>query len=534
MDGPHSPLTVTSSTLLFPEQTHGGPTTVPLSIIDATVAHFARCAAVWFYESPLNESDNPTTTQYRDSLCKTLTSYPHWTGRLHWPLSLSKGNKDHTNRYHRVHVTYNTSDDPGVLFVTATSSRELSDFLPSLTVRKTKIKAWDASEIPTGELLPSKPLALSHGSDRNSPPLIIQVTTFSCGGTAVAISLTHALADAQALCQFAKDWSLTCRSLLQNPSHVLLPQLKPVFNPRLLDNCAAGNIDAANPNPELQKRARSLPLHRYDWFKKVPNQPWPSPTPEDFDINAAALSPSDPIPWDQWDVSAPVSHRVLHFSKEELNAIFENASTPESRISKHDALLAHIWARILHARQLPPGSEVFLNLTFGLRSRLDPPLPDSYLGSPIMLAAIRHTTDSLNASTATDSCRRVRYLASDIRSTLKLFDPQSLSAHLHDAAYEACPQRLWQACLGSKHLLVTTWVYAGAYDVFFTSGSRRRLRYVEPLMPSMDGLVEIMEAGLAEQEEGKKDWTSCGVDVSVYLESRAMRNLLDDDLLWGK
>ncbi|KAH8820850.1 transferase family-domain-containing protein [Xylogone sp. PMI_703] len=531
------------SARIFPKTRQYNSTTVPLSIIDATVVNFARCAAVWFYDAPLSkQSGSPTIAHYQTSLQKTLNSYPQWCGRLHWSLSSPTGPQDHTERYRRVHLTYNTKEDPGVLFIAAASSRKLSDFIPTLSTRKTTLKAWDASQIPTAELLPSTPLALSRGSDHNSPGLIIQITTFSCGGTAVAIELAHALADAQALCQFAKDWSLTSRFLLQNPSSLTGPRLSPVFNPQLLDTCAAGDIDAQDPDSKLQEQARRLPVHRYDWFKTVPNQPFPAPIPEDFDASNSALSPSDPIPWNDWDVNAPVSHRVFHFSKDELNAMYEHAGGWGSRISKHDALLAHVWGRILHARQLLPGTEVFLDLTFGLRSRLDPPLPESFLGSPIMLTAIPHITSSSYSSKNPvhgGADEEIANLASKIRTTLEVFNSSAISAHLHDAAFEACPQRLWQACLGRKHILLTSWIYTGAYDVIFTPEdpevNGRALRYVEPLMPCMDGLVEIMEAGTSTQgNQGKRHWTADGVDVSVYLEDGAMKKLLSDELLWPR
>jgi hypothetical protein len=97
--------------------------------------------------------------------------------------------------------------------------------------------------------------------------------------------------------------------------------------------------------------------------------------------------------------------------------------------------------------------------------------------------------------------------------------------HLHDVAFEVAPQRIWRACLGREHILLTTWVHAGVYEVEFGGGSPR---YVEALMPSCDGLVEVMEAGdVRKADGGRADWISEGVDVSVYLESEAMQSLLD-------
>jgi hypothetical protein len=79
--------------------------------------------------------------------------------------------------------------------------------------------------------------------------------------------------------------------------------------------------------------------------------------------------------------------------------------------------------------------------------------------------------------------------------------------------------------------LLTTWVHAGVYEVDFGGGGPR---YVEAVMPSCDGLVEVMEAGDVRREDGGRgDWISEGVDVSVYLEAEAMKRFLLDGDLWG-
>jgi hypothetical protein len=163
-------------------------------------------------------------------------------------------------------------------------------------------------------------------------------------------------------------------------------------------------------------------------------------------------------------------------------------------------------------------------MTFGLRPRVSPPLPDSFLGSPITHAAIPYTTSSSPPS--------LSELAQTIRKTLAIFTPEAVASHLHDLAFEVAPQRLWRACLGREHILLTTWVHAGVYEVDFGAGVPS---YVEALMPSCDGLVEVMEAGdVRNVDGGRKDWISEGVDVSVYLEEKAMERLLDDRKLWGE
>jgi hypothetical protein len=507
---------------IFPESNQGDPIIVPLSIIDDASAGFARCAAVWFYDPPSSSAPELSSTHLQASLSKTLNYYPQWCGVLSY--ATPKSNGGHNGRYQRIMVTYNTPADIGIPFVSATSPKTLSEFIPRISSRRSSIKAWDASQLPASELLPKADLSMS--DDKDAPNMIIQFTTFACGSTAIAIEVTHCFADAVSLSQFAKDWSLVSRSMLQNrPLPTLNPIFDPHFDPQRLDSFAAGDVDAASNDASIISKARSLPQHRYDWYLHVPSQPWPTHTPPDFDTTIP-LSPSTPIPWHQWDVKAPVSHRVLHFSSTEIEHIYSLATSAPSpiKISKHDALLAHIWSHITTARQLPENTTMYLDMTFGLRPRVSPPLPDSFLGSPITHVAIPLTTSSTPPSLSS--------LVQTIRTTLGKFTPEAVSYHLHDLAFEVAPQRLWRACLGREHVLLTTWVHAGVYEVDFGVGSPM---YVEALMPSCDGLVEVMEAGDVRGEDGKRrSWISEGVDVSVYLESKAMQRLIIVDRgLWN-
>ena len=512
---------VTSSSTVFPESRQRSSTTVALSIIDSTVSDFARCAGIWYYDPPSCPKASLSTSHLQDALSKTLNSYPQLCGKVHY--AKAQPNSGCTNRYRRVHITYNAPTDVGISFVVATSPKILADFIPSTASRKSSLKAWDGSQLPSDQLFPPTSLALSSDSTpADAPNVIIQITSFACGSTAIALEFTHCLADAHAMTVFVKDWASTSRALLAGEP---LPSLSPVFDPQLLDSAAAGDIDAETPNAALQEQARSLPFHRFDWYKQVPDQPWPLQVPPGFD-HGQKLSPTNPIPWKDWDVNAPALHRIIHFSAEEIQNIYAQAvaQDAESKISKHDTLLAHLWTRINAARLNSPETQTYLNMTFGIRPRLSPPLPENFLGSPILIAAIPSPSSSSTEETLLSQS------AKQIRSTLQKFTPSAISAHLHDAAFEYCPQRIWQAFLGRKHVLLTTWLYLGVHDVDFVGKGGPELRFVESVMPSCDGLVQIMEAP---GEKGDGHWSRNGVDVSLFLEKGAMERLLGDEMLWG-
>lgn len=512
---------VVSTTTIYPSsQQSSEPQTIPLSIIDSTVSFYARCAAVWYYDPPTNAQAALTSTHLQAALSETLNAYPQWCGRLHYA-PYNPDSKEHTNRYRRVRVTFNGPTDIGVPFIAATSSIKLSDFLPGASERRQSMKVWDASHLPSDELYPATPLSLSsETTPDDAPNVTIQLTTFACGSTGVAISITHCLADAQSLAQFAKDYASISRALMDREP---LPRLSPIFDPQLLDGFAAGDVDAETPDLDLQEQVSRLPCHRYDRYLNNNN------LPKDWDTVAhLPLSPGMPMPWDEWDPKAPVAHRVLHFTPQEIKHIYTLALSPATKTSKLDALIAHVWARINQARQLPPSTVTYLDMTLGLRARVNPPLPSSFLGSPILSAAISTVTPALP-----NIAPFLPMIAAQIRTTLESFNPSVIAAVLHDSAFEVSPQRLWRCFLGCRHVLLTTWLYLGLQEVDFVGVGKSggRLRHVGPIMPACDGLVDILET-VGEESGGEGHWSRNGVDVSVCLEEKAMGRLLDDEGLW--
>lgn len=154
----------------------------------------------------------------------------------------------------------------------------------------------------------------------------------------------------------------------------------------------------------------------------------------------------------------------------------------QEKVSKHDALLAHLWSLIISARRLPANTTSYLDLTIGVRARVDPPLPDSLLGSPICHVAIPSTSPTSSKIEGYPERVGANILARRIREYLGKFGTEEISWILHDRASEVAPQRLWGACLGREHVLLTTWVRAGVYDVRFWDGEGGRPLWVEAVV----------------------------------------------------
>lgn len=473
--------------------------------------------------------------QLKTSLEKTLTAYPQWAGQIYL---LPHDSHPHGRpRFGRTAVSYGDSSDPGVELIVATCDCPIASLIPSTAERATSFKALDLTSFQPHKLLPSTQMALYDMKDHAGfPGVAIQLTTFSCGGVVLALKIRHLLADAQSMMTFVQDWAATSRALLTGE---LLPVLNPLFDPSLLDRAALGDINASEPDRELVEKARGLPLRRYDWWisqEGCPPPMLPSTQPPPELGESFVIEPvGDAMPWDEWNIAEPVSHYLIHFSKNEVDELWKAASfsptlgAPSVRVSKMEALLAYMWALINRARGLEEDDQlVHLDLTFGLRPRVSPPLPDAFLGSPIMLALISATGKEASASamnTDANPLSSLFHIASRIRSVLSQFDADAIGACLHDTAHTISPQRLWQAFLGRRNVLFTSWAHMDVYGVDFGMGARPR--YVEPIMPSCDGLLQIMEAG-STKSIGEKTghWCEEGVDVCVYLERGAMDNLL--------
>ncbi|KAL4809985.1 hypothetical protein BDV18DRAFT_51401 [Aspergillus unguis] len=509
-------------------------TTAPLSILDAAVTNYSPSAAVWFFDA---DNSNESFLSFQDdllqkSLSVTLSSFPHFAGDLRKieDVSVPGSDKylDHTKRYGRLAVTFGAESDPGVGFSVASCDLSLDEIVPLTQRNGSGFRFWNLA-CPADRFLPQAQVSVSgskQGNMRPSSPVLIQITRFRCGGASIGVKIAHPLADAQTLSVFMHWWSYE-HSLLRNDqggtiSTVRTPSRysndKPLFAPQVLDSCAVGNINASCPEESILSRSRSLPSSRYDWF-------WPSDDKDgDPDQNlpvgltrSMITSPGEPMPKQDWDTGIAITHVKFHFSAAQTQKIWEAAGSTGSR---HDALVAHVWSAVNRARGLSADSQdVSLYYSLGLRKRLG--LSSSFLGSPILLTTVRMPGHDASISTT-------KSIADKIRANISLYTEDALKARLHDLCFEVAPQRFWEAYLGYRHMIFTSWAHLNLYDVDLGFGGAR---YVEPVMPVLDGLFCLME-GPSRSGEGKRHWCDDGLDVAVSIASEAVARLKTDDALF--
>lgn len=274
------------------------------------------------------------------------------------------------------------------------------------------------------------------------------------------------------------------------------------------------------PDSALVQAAHDLPLHRYDLWASSggcpPSMAQATKIPSELDIST--IVQGNPLPWLEWDFDAPVSHYLVSFTADEVEAMWEEASSnSEVRISRLDALLAHVWTLIIRARSLSYDQQpIYLDVTLGVRSRVFPSLPKTFVGSPIILAKV-----------STTGVQPIGKIASNIRSTLLKFDSSNIGAMLHDLAHEISTHRIWNAFLGRRNTIITSWLRLKVYEVDFGVGLPR---FVDAFMPNVDGCVHIMEN--RNTSDMKKDnWYNETVSISLHLKTDVMEKLLDDSEL---
>ncbi|KAL4558467.1 hypothetical protein LXL04_036667 [Taraxacum kok-saghyz] len=160
--------------------------TYNFTIIDQIIPHIYMPMITFYPNTPISNIHDKTT-DLKKSLSQTLTKYYPFAGR-----------------YGKVAPAHVDCNDNGAEFFEASIDTTLSDFLQNSKHHQDIDQFF--------------PYALNHDNEpENLTPLMVQVNHFECGGVAVAVSLSHKLADANSLVQFIGDWAKTTRSYAIDP-----------------------------------------------------------------------------------------------------------------------------------------------------------------------------------------------------------------------------------------------------------------------------------------------------------------------------
>eukprot|EP00249_Psilotum_nudum_P025248 c29540_g1_i1 orf=331-1746(+) len=151
-----------------------------LPLLDHTMQrHFVR--SIYYFNSTTAKDGNQMIEDLKESLCRTLSSYPVYAGRLRrkedgkWEVKCN---------------------DAGVRVYEANAHLSLDDWL-------TTSNHPAESELATTEIIPNHAI---------SPVAIAQFTVFKCGGLAIGFSWLHILGDPSCGALFMKAWGETHRA----------------------------------------------------------------------------------------------------------------------------------------------------------------------------------------------------------------------------------------------------------------------------------------------------------------------------------
>ena len=506
-----------------------------LSIVDQTLSGGPLAGCVWLYDHIPTATTTTTTAAAHDptllttSLRHTLSHYSFFTGQLEPRPSNPHG--DHTERLGCLQLRWGEATDPGAELVVARAGVSVGEVVPSFVERAERWGGvWINRTWAKAELFSTTQLATTGGEHEGQPCMSVQLTQFACGGLAISARWPHTLCDMTAIMTFMRNWATVHRTLLagNDPTTAIPPDCAPRFEPELVDSCAAGDVtDHSKPvDQALLELVAALPRANWDWWATSEEgcpAPMQASTRIPSQFTAQQCEPfGEPAMWlKSWDLTQPAHTCLIDFSRQELDAMLHEARTGQqqahgtaARVSVNDVVLAHIGSEICKARLMQQDNEpVHLTLALNLRPRLTPPLPTSYVGSPIDGCLITHTGHQWCTTP-------LPHLASSIRRAVSAFTPQAVGALLCDMGRELTPHRRLTWCVG-RHLCSGSWEREGVNELEFGGGVGVRMAQYGP-GPDMEGVIHTMKP---RREDGD------GITVLVVQRAEVLQRLVDSPTL---
>ncbi|CAK8562435.1 unnamed protein product [Lathyrus sativus] len=181
----------------------------------------------------------------------------------------------------------------------------------------------------------------------SQPILAVQVTELS-NGIFIAFTINHAVSDGKSFWHFVNSWSQISKG---------------------------------------SKKLSKLPsLQR--WF---PN-----------DIELPIRFPFTITETQNKSDSKKLPERIFHFSKEKISELKSKANSEAktqtevvTEISSLQALLSHIWRRVICCKQPGPQEDFRYMLVIGARPRMSPPLEDDYFGNAAVIGGVNMKAEEI-------------------------------------------------------------------------------------------------------------------------------------------
>ncbi|EEF33009.1 Anthranilate N-benzoyltransferase protein, putative [Ricinus communis] len=306
------------------------------------------------------------TKVLKEALSKVLVPFYPVAGRL---------GKDEKGR-----LEIHCSSDKGVLFTEAEADSamdELGDFLRDDVLR------FLVPKVDYSNAIDSYPL------------LVLQVTTFTCGGVSLGVGWHHTLADGYSALHFTMSWSSISRGL---------PISIPPFHDRTVLRC----------------RDPPAPVFPHIEYDEPP---------------ALYISPQDQK---ENQLGSSNYLETLKITADQLETLKAKVKSKDdkTKYSTYEILTAHIWRCACKARGLSDDQETKLYISVDGRTRFSPPLPSGFFGNVVFHATPIALCGEVASEPLVDTAGRVNktikrmddeYLRSAIDYLEEIGDPTRVS-----------------------------------------------------------------------------------------------------------
>ncbi|XWS13088.1 hypothetical protein CRYUN_Cryun36dG0007500 [Craigia yunnanensis] len=390
-------ITLKESTIVRPA--HDTPKgSLCISNLDLLITRY-HVSTVYCYK-PNGGSNFFDPGKLREALSKILVPFYPIAGRLGFDENL------------RLEIICNAE---GVLFIEAETTSVMDQFIGDFTYNS--------------EVFRLVPKVDYSGGISSYPLLVLQVTTFKCGGVCLGVGFHHTIGDGTSAVHFINSWADTARGL--SPS--IAPSMdRTLFRARVPPTPTFHHVEY---DPPLSMKTKSHPI-------------------------SASESQSDDL--------KPSIVSIFKLTADQLNILkakpnINNADT--SKYSTYNILTAHVWRCISKARGLSNDQATKLYILIDGRSRLNPPVPPGYLGNVIFPIATIAQAGDLQSEPFTDTIKRTHELLKQVndeylRSALDYIEKvPDLSTLARGSHTFRCP-----------NLSVNSWVRLPIYDADFGWG----------------------------------------------------------------
>ncbi|PON52692.1 Transferase [Parasponia andersonii] len=347
------------------------PKSLPLSFFDLRWLKYPPIQSLLFYELPtldakttpslLSSFHSDILPRLKHSLSLTLHHYLPLAGNLTWPESSDKPV-----------INYVESDCDAVTLVVAESDADF--YRLSGTNYEDVIKSAEYHPLVPDLIMSRERTGL----------LALQVTTFRDGGFSIGITTHHVVLDGSTVITFLKSWAHTCRSLGSGQSYynysLVVPdlplELKPFYDRSVIKDPAGLENLYLKQWLDLDGRSnRSLVCFE---LKQV----FPDSVRGVFHLTRADIQKL----------------------RQSVNQYYSGDDGDHVHASTFSVTYAYVVLCLVKAEGLTKNDDEIL-VVFGMdcRSRLDPPLPNTYFGN--CLVGCRVVTKTKSLVVDDDNCR---------------------------------------------------------------------------------------------------------------------------------